>query len=184
MIKTKFKIDLQGKAYDALIKARADIGDRGSIIEFPAPYAAYAFTSHGRNVFDDSIIRRHAAILSDFRKMYDDTFSIRRSIIYVARQHLNAMRKFELNAPGLKPPAINPHANRLRRVTGRLSDTATIPRGRDPEALPSSVDRDVGRLTKKTKGKLKRRFRRSGDFTLKIGTDYEGYRMRSKKPKL
>ena len=100
--------------------------DAKGIISFPIEYAQFAFEGHGRNIGEDSLIRRENAIKREVVRDLRRTQNTRHVVEAAARRHLSEMRRFELNAPGAGPPAKNPYRNRLRRITGNLSDTAFI----------------------------------------------------------
>ena len=131
MIHTRLDLNLKGrKFFDRLTGEKLYVTDFPASIEFPAPYAIYAFNSHGRSIRESSLIRRGNDIRQDFIDRYrrNKDFDVELAVQYATRRHLEEMRRYELNAPGPPPPHKNIYADRLRRVTGRLSDTATISR--------------------------------------------------------
>ena len=161
MIRTSLRIDYKGKIFDVIAKGRVDIEDFFASIEFPAPYAIYAFEAHGRNIRYTATQRNRAQIIANFEKNYDQHLSVTRALNYARTELLKSIRDYELNAPAPPPPAINPFSDRLRRITGRLSDTATRPGIRQQGALPSVRD-PVGTLTASQKANIVRRRSRSG----------------------
>jgi len=102
------------------------IQDATGIISFPMEYAQFAFEGHGRNIAEESLVRREAAIKSQVVRSLKASKNTRLAVEAATRTHLSEMRRFELNAPAPAPPAKNPFRNRLRRITGNLADTASI----------------------------------------------------------
>lgn len=171
MINSYFKLHYQGKIFDKIASGDIDLEEVGARVEFPAPYAHYAFTTHGRDIYSSAFRRYEGKIHDDFIAKYLETFSVRQAAHYAARQLLASMRRYELNAPGPRPPKKNPHRDRLRRVTGRLSDSATIPRLRQQKAVRRLETRQ--RLTLGRKAKLARRVTRTDrPSRVKIGSSF------------
>ena len=146
------------------------VTDFRAVIEFPAPYAIYAFnspygtkTAAPRQIREKSIIRRSSDIRNDFESHYLKNFSVPGAVNFATRRHLEAMRSYELNAPGPRPPARNPHHNRLRRVTGRLADTAQIPR--QPGRIKSG-EKSSGYVRRADAKRYARRLSRSTTFNI------------------
>ena len=158
MLKTFFKLDYEGKIFDRVASGDVDLGDASARIEFPAPYAHYAFTTHERDILNSAYKRHEAQMLADFELKYLENFSVREALHYASRRMLARMRSYELNAPGPRPPAKNPHRDRLRRITGRLSNTAFIPRIRQQAAFRRFEDPQ--RLTPGRRARLERRVTR------------------------
>lgn len=100
--------------------------DATGIISFPASYAQFAFEGHGRNIAESSLNRRENAIKSQVVRSLKVAKDTRLAVEAATRTHLSEMRRFELNAPVPGPPARNPLRDRLRRITGNLSDTANV----------------------------------------------------------
>ena len=158
MISADLLIDYRGPLYDIVAQGKVDIGDFRATIEFPAPYAIYAFDAHGRNIRQSIIWRNLPVIRADFEKVYKETLSIRQSLIYTRARLLERIQEFDLRAPAPPPPARNPFKDRLRRITGRLSDTARRPRlGATPQAIPGTGER-IGRTDKEGRRRIKHRF--------------------------
>ena len=157
MISTSLFIDYSGPLYDIVAQGKVDIEDFRVAIEFPAPYAIYAFDAHGRNIRQSIIQRHHAIISSNFRKAYRQTLSIREALIYVRAELLESIRRYDLRAPAPPPPARNPFKDRLRRITGKLANTARRPRlGATPQAIPGTEER-VGRTDAQARRRVGRR---------------------------
>ena len=117
--------------------------------------------SHNRNIRHTATQRNRSQIIANFEKNYDQHLSVVRALNYARTELIKSIRDYELNAPAPPPPAINPFRDRLRRITGRLSDTATRPRIRQQEALPSVRD-PIGTPTAAEKANIIRRRGRSG----------------------
>ena len=139
MIYTHLNLNIEGrKFFDKLAGEKVRVTDFRAIIEFPAPYAVYAFNSPygspksaasgSRQIREKSILRRGSDIRKDFETHYLKNFSVPGAINFATRNHLKEVRRYELRAPGPRPPRRNPHDDRLRRITGKLADTAHVPR--------------------------------------------------------
>lgn len=98
--------------------------DATGSISFPMEYAQFAF--EGRNIAEESFIRRETAIKSQVVRSLNVSQNTRLAVEAATRTHLSEMRRFELNAPGPGPPAKNRDKLRLRRITGNLADTASV----------------------------------------------------------
>lgn len=138
MINTSLFIDFRGQLYDIVAQGKVQVEDFRAEIVFPAPYAIYAFEAHGRNI-RDYILSFDDAIHRNFVQEYRRTLSVREALIYARAELLDLARKNILRAPAPPPPKKNPFRNRLRRITGRLADTARTPRlGATPTAIPGT----------------------------------------------
>ena len=159
MIKSRFVLDYEGKIFDRVAGGDVNLGDGSIRIEFPAPYAHYAFSTHERDILRSAYKRNEAQMLADFEQKYLENFSVKEALNYAARRMLARMRTYELNAPGPRPPAKNIHLDRLRRITGRLSNTAYIPRIKQKEAFRRFEQ--PGRLTPRQRALYTRRVTRT-----------------------
>ena len=157
MIRTILDLNPEGKLYDHLAGEKVRLEEFTARIEFPAPYAHYAFTSHGRDVLNDAMRKRDGDVRKDFIDHYDKNLLVPGALNYATRNLLNELRRYELKAPGPRPPAQNIFRHRLRRITGRLADTAYIPR--QTTKIEAAEERD--RRTQKNRAKIIRRRKRS-----------------------
>ena len=159
-LRSSITIDLTGHPlYDKLADAKVRLGNRfHRTIQFPAPYAVYAMQGHGRNINRTSKFYNQADLKRDFDDHYTrpKNFDIPRALHYATRQMLHRMRAWDLDAPGPRPPQRNPHQRRLRRITGRLADTAYIPRA--PKIIEPSPNRQP--FTKEKRRQVKRAYQR------------------------
>lgn len=142
MINTSLFIDYRGQLYDIIAQGKVDIEDFQATIDFPAPYAIYAFEAHGRNI-RRAITQRYIGVIISptFRRVYRETLSVRKALIETRSELLDAIRRHDLRAPAPPPPARNPFKDRLRRITGRLADTARKPRLGATKAIPGTRER-------------------------------------------
>ena len=191
MIWTHLNLNLEGrKFFDKLAGEKISLEEVRATIRFTAPYALYAFNSRystatsrlrgsrsadptiatesaSRQIREKSILRRSAEIRNDFSEYYLKNFTVTGAAQYASRKHLEAMRRYELRAPGPRPPSRNPYDNRLRRITGQLADTAVVPR----------VGKRAGRsggssyVRKADAARYARRFKRATTFD--IGGNYK-----------
>ena len=76
-----------------------------------------------------------------FRKVYRETLSVRKALIEVRSELLETIRRDDLRAPAPPPPAKNPFKKKLRRITGRLADTARKPRLGATRAIEGTRER-------------------------------------------
>ena len=142
MISTNLHLDYRGQLYDIIAQGKVDIEDFQAVIEFTAPYAIYAFEAHGRNI-RRSIVEKYIGVIISptFRHVYRDTLSVRKALIEVRSELLETIRRDDLRAPAPPPPAKNPFRNKLRRITGRLADTARKPRLGATRAIEGTTER-------------------------------------------
>lgn len=130
-------------------------------IVFPAPYAVYAMKGHGRDINRSALFYNNNIVEKAFEEYYlregQQGFRVPQAIGYATRQLLHRMREWDLDAPGPRPPERNPFRNRLRRITGRLADTAYIRRGDHDDIIPSA---DKQPFTKERRREERRKFKR------------------------
>lgn len=159
MIDTVLHLDYRGQLYDIIAQGKVDIDSFQATIEFPAPYALYAFEAHNRNI-RRVIAERwyHVSLTPTFREVYRQTLSVRQALIAARADLLETIRKQVLRAPAAPPPpAKNPFKDRLRRITGRLSDTARTPRLKATRVIPGTEER-IDRDDLQARKRIQRRY--------------------------